>query len=146
MRGRYSYVLLAALCVALVAGVAYAAAHKCPLCGMNMEGNENTAYEVMYADGKSVIYCCPHCGLWAQASDKGVKGAKARDFISGEWMDAAKMHFVFKSKAIPACAPSWIAFGKKAEAEMFVKGFGGTLYSFDEAMKERPKHPKGMEM
>ena len=146
MKGRYSYLLMALACIALIAGLAYADAHKCSLCGMNIAGNENTVYEVTHANGKAEAYCCPHCGLWVQGSEKGVKGAKARDFISGEWTDPAKMYFVFKSKAIPACAPSWIAFAKKSEAEMFVKGFGGTMYSFDEALKERMKHPKGMEM
>lgn len=85
--------------------------------------------------------------MWVHAADKAkVKSARARDFISGEWMDPSKMFFVFNSTAVPACAPSWIAFGKKAEAEKFQKGFGGKVFSFDEAIKERPKHPKGMEM
>ncbi|NTU43432.1 MAG: hypothetical protein HGA78_10390, partial [Nitrospirales bacterium] len=38
-------------------GLAYAA-EKCPLCGMNIAGNENTAYEVTMADGKQITYCC----------------------------------------------------------------------------------------
>jgi len=147
MRKSAAYCILAILSVAVVAGLAYAAFDKCHLCGMNIEGNENTAYEVQYQDGKSATLCCPHCGLWVHASEKaGIKQARARDFISGEWMDPEKMYFVFKSKAVPACAPSWIAFGKKAEAENFVKGFGGTVLSFNAAMKERLKHPKGMEM
>ena len=147
MRKKAVYVILAILCVAVVSGVAYAAFDKCHLCGMNITGNENTAYEVQYKDGKTSTLCCPHCGLWVQASDKaGIKQARARDFISGEWMDPAKMYFVFKSKAIPACNPSWIAFGKKSEAEKFVKGFGGKVFSFKAALKERLKHPKGMEM
>jgi len=75
-----------------------------------------------------------------------VKSAKARDFISGEWIDPAAATYVFKSEAIPACAPSWIAFGDKADAEKFQKGFGGTIYSFEEALVERAKMPKGMDM
>jgi len=147
MRKRFLYCFVVILCVAVVSGAAYAAFDKCHLCGMKIEGNENTAYEIQYKDGKTATLCCPHCGLWVHASDKdSIKEARARDFISGEWMDPSKMYFVFKSKAIPACAPSWIAFGKKSEAESFVKGFGGKVYSFSEATKERLKHPKGMEM
>ncbi|MDP2277301.1 MAG: nitrous oxide reductase accessory protein NosL [Nitrospirota bacterium] len=109
----------------------------CPL-----EGNENTAYEITFTDGKTVIYGCPHCGLEVHATKKDrVKSASARDFISGEWMDPAKMFFIFNSAAIPACSPSWIAFGIKDDAEKFQKGFGGKIYTFDEALKER-----GMEM
>lgn len=123
------------------------AAKKCPVCGMKLEGNENTSYEITFTDGKKETYCCPHCGLWAHATDKAkVKSARARDFISGEWMDPTKMFFLFNSTAVPACSPSWIAFGKKDEAEKFQKGFGGQIFSFDEALQERLKHPKGMEM
>lgn len=128
-------------------GFAAAAEEKCPLCGMKLAGNENTAYVITTTDGKTTTYCCPHCGLSVHAESKAkVKSAKARDFISGEWMDPAKMVFLFKSTAVPACAPSWIAFGSKAEAEKFQRGFGGTIYTFEEALKERPKYPKGMEM
>jgi nitrous oxide reductase accessory protein NosL len=133
----------------LFATVGYAAemAEKCPMCGMNIAGNENTVYEIVYMDGTAETYCCPHCGLYMHATKKdSVKSAKARDFVSGEWMDPAQMTFVFKSKAVPACAPSWIAFGDKAEAALFQKGFGGTIYSFEEALTERAKMPEGMEM
>ncbi len=145
MRYAKQAVLFVAVLVWAVSFIGLAnAAEKCPLCGMNMAGNENTAYEVTMADGKKVTYCCPHCGLWGQAKEK-VKSAKARDFISGEWMDPYKMVFLSGSTAVPACAPSWIGFGSKAEAEKFKKGFGGTIYSFDEALKERVKQPMGMQ-
>ncbi|MBI5188797.1 MAG: nitrous oxide reductase accessory protein NosL [Nitrospirae bacterium] len=128
-------------------GFVIAAEEKCPFCGMKMEGNENTAYEITTPDGKTTTYCCPHCGLWVHATEKDkVKSARARCFIMGEWMDASKMVYLFNSSAVPACSPSWIAFGKKGGAEKFQKGFGGTIYTFDEAIKERPKHPKAMEM
>jgi nitrous oxide reductase accessory protein NosL len=139
--------LFAALFLLAMVGYAAEMAEKCTLCGMNLAGNENTAYEIVYMDGTAETYCCPHCGLYKHAADKdSVKSARARDFISGEWMDPAQATFVFKSNAVPACAPSWIAFGNKAEAEKFQKGFDGTVYSFEDALTERAKMPKGMEM
>ena len=147
MRNKAVFILLTIAFVALAAGAVYASFDKCPLCGMNIAGNENTAYEVVFSDGNSATYCCPHCGLWVHGSDKdNIKEARARDFISGEWMDPSDMYFVFKSKAIPACAPSWIAFAKESEAKKFAKGFGGKVFSFSKAVKERLKHPRGMEM
>jgi len=138
--------LFAALLLAMV-GYAAEMAANCTLCGMNLAGNENTAYEIVYMDGTVETYCCPHCGLYMHATKKdSIKSARARCFISGEWMDPAQATFVFKSSAVPACAPSWIAFGNKAEAEKFQKGFDGTVYSFEEALTERAKMPKGMEM
>ena len=133
----------------LFAAAGYAAemAAKCTLCGMNIAGNENTAYEIVYTDGTEETYCCPHCGLYMHTTKKdSVKSSRARDFISGEWIDPAQMTFVFKSSAGPACSPSWIGFGNKAAAEKFQKGFSGTVYSFEEALTERAKMPKGMEM
>ena len=75
-----------------------------------------------------------------------MKSARARDFIGGEWTDVSKMFFLVKSSAKPACSPSWIAFAKKDEAAKFKKGFGGKIVGFEEALKERAKAPKGMEM
>jgi hypothetical protein len=122
------------------------AQEKCPICGMNLAGNENTAFEVEKASGETVVYCCPHCGLWVMAKEGDtVKSAKARDLISGEWVDAKKAVYLFNSKAVPACAPSWIAFEKKKEAEQFKKGFGGTIYSYDAAIKKRAAMPEEME-
>lgn len=130
-----------------VAAYAMEMVEKCSLCGMNLAGNENTAYEITFTDGSVVTYCCPHCGLYEQATKKdSVKSARVRDFISGEWIDPAAATYLLNSSVVPACAPSWLAFGNNAEAVKFQQGFGGTIYSFEDALKERAKMPKGMEM
>jgi hypothetical protein len=123
------------------------AQEKCPACGMSLAGNENTAFVVEKTSGETVTYCCPHCGLWVMAKEADtVKSAKARDFIGGEWVNAKDAVYLFNSKAVPACSPSWLAFAKKKEAEMFRKGFGGHIYSYDEAIKKRASMPEGMTM
>ncbi|MCR4290707.1 MAG: nitrous oxide reductase accessory protein NosL [Candidatus Scalindua sp.] len=117
---------------------------KCPLCGMGIEGNENTDYQITFADGKTVSYLCPHCGLWEHAKHKDkIKSVRARDFISGEWKDVTTMYMLSNSSAVPACSPSWIAFGSKTDVEKFQKGFGGTIYTFEEALKVRGAQPLG---
>lgn len=149
MKNLKSFLILAVSAVFLFAsaGLSLAAGEKCPVCGMNIEGNENTAYEITFTDGKTLTYCCAHCGLWDHATMKAkAKSARTRDFISGEWLDPAKAVFLFNSSAVPACAPSWIAFANKIEADKFQKGFGGKIYTFEVAIKERPKHPRDMEM
>jgi nitrous oxide reductase accessory protein NosL len=141
--------LIIAIVFVLVAAMAISASaqEKCPLCGMNLEGNQNTAFVVEKATGETVTYCCPHCGLWVVAKEADtVKSAKARDFIGGEWVNAKDAVYLFNSKAVPACSPSWIAFAKKKEAEMFRKGFGGTIYSYEEAIKKRASMPQSMTM
>lgn len=119
---------------------------KCPVCGMSIAGNENTAFLVTMKAGGDVTYCCAHCGLWAMANEKDkVQSGKTRDLISGEWVDAAKAVYLSKSKAVPACSPSWLSFGSKKEAELFKKGFGGTIYGYEKALEVRAKEAKGME-
>jgi hypothetical protein len=145
-RSSFVILLAAAVLVALLVAAA-AAQEKCPLCGMSIAGNENTAFVVTMKAGGDVTYCCSHCGLWVMATEKDkVQSAKVRDFISGEWLDATKAVYLYRSKAVPACAPSWLAFGSKKEAEMFRKGFEGTLYEYEKAIAVRAKQPKGMEM
>jgi nitrous oxide reductase accessory protein NosL len=140
-----SFVVVAALLVSMVSIAS--AADRCPLCGMSISGNENTAMVITMQAGEEVTYCCPHCGLWVLATEKDkVKSAKTRDFISGEWIVPDKAVYLYKSKAVPACSPSWLAFGSKKEAEMFKKGFGGTIYGYEEALKFRAKQPQAMEM
>ncbi len=149
MGKKLAVAFLIAVSLMFVATAAFAAGDmgKCAQCGMNMDENQNTAYEITFTDGKVSMYCCPHCGLWVQAGQKDkIKSARARDFISGEWTDPAKMYYVVGSSATPACAPSWIAFAKKDEAHKFVKGFGGKVLDFKDALKRRAKEPESMKM
>jgi nitrous oxide reductase accessory protein NosL len=147
MKTKRLLALVVILMLTMVLAGAAAAQEKCPLCGMSISGNENTAFVITMKTGEKETYCCAHCGLWMMATDKDkVQSAQTRDFISGEWIDADKAVYLFKSKAVPACSPSWIAFGSKKQAEMFKKGFGGKIYSYADALKERAKQPKGMEM
>ena len=145
MTGKAKIVLLMSIFVFMLVGSALAE-EKCPLCGMNIAGNENTAFVVEKKTGETITYCCPHCGLWVAAKEgDSIKSAKTRDFISGEWLDASKAVYLFNSKATPACTPSWISFEKKSEAEMFQKGFEGTIFTYEEALKKRASMPEGME-
>lgn len=138
--------VIAMLFVLFVAAAVPANAEdKCSLCGMNLAGNENTAFVVEKTSGETVTYCCPHCGLWVMAKEADtVKSAKVRDFIGGEWVNPKDAVYLFNSKAVPSCSPSWLAFAKKKEAEMFSKGFGGTIYSYEDAIKKRAGMPQGM--
>ena len=138
----------AVLLVFVVAVVAIAATmeDKCPICGMSISDHQNTAFVVTMKTGEDVQYCCAHCGLWVLATgmDK-VQSAKTRDFISGAWINADKAVYLYKSKAVPSCTSSWIAFSSKKQAEMFKKGFGGTIYDYAAALKRRAKDPENME-
>ena len=146
MKNVKTVVIALAVLLVLAVAVAATAQDKCPICGMSISDHQNTAFVVTMKTGEEVHYCCAHCGLWVLATDKDkVQSAKTRDFISGEWLGAEKAVYLYKSKAVPSCAPSWIAFGSKKQAEMFKKGFGGTIYDYEAALKRRAKDPENME-
>lgn len=52
---RLRLVLLVSLVFAFTLAMAgfASAAEKCPICGMKIEGNENTIYEITFTDGKT---------------------------------------------------------------------------------------------
>src|SRR4030067_1629109 len=105
---------------------------------------KNTNKKIPKTSIKPFLFRCPHCGLWEHARNKDkIASVRARDFISGEWMDVSKMYMLYHSDAVPACSDSWIAFGKKDEAVKFQKGFGGKIYTFEDALEERGKQPSG---
>lgn len=137
----YAFTLITLAFISLAA-IAQAA-DTCPVCGVDLEEEANTAYEITFTNGQISVYCCPHCGLWEQITSKTrISSARARDFITGQWKDASTMVFLGGSSAAPSCTPSWIAFAKKADAEKFRKAFGGTILSYDDALAVRANQPK----
>lgn len=119
------------------------ASSTCPICGVDLDEEANTACEITFTSGQVSVYCCPHCGLWEQITSKGrIAGARARDFITGQWRDVSTMFYLGGSSATPSCTPSWIAFARKADAEKFRKAFGGTILSYDDALAVRANQPK----
>ena len=72
-RIQFMVLVVATFLAATVYAVEMAA--KCPLCGMNLAGNENTAYELSLTNGTVVTYCCAHCGLYCKALSKDSRAA-----------------------------------------------------------------------
>lgn len=109
---------------------------ECGLCGGPITESSNL-FVIVDADGKEQPYGCPGCGLSVLAKmDAAAHGrAKAQDFLRRTMIDPRQAWYVRGSEVGYCCQPSWLAFGTKAEAEKFTRGFGGEVLDFAAALK-----------
>lgn len=111
----------------------------CSKCGKEIQ-TENARFYAVYKDGRKESFGCPHCGL-SEVNKGDVKSAKATDFLRGKKIAAKKAFYLKGSEFGTCCAPYWLSFSSKDEAEKFSKGFGGTVMTYDEALKDKDLQP-----
>lgn len=112
----------------------------CPKCGKEMMTGANAKFTVVFEDGKKETFGCPHCGL-SEINKGKVKSATATDFLTGKKIDAKSAYYLKGTEIGTCCKPYWLTFATKENAEKFSKGFGGTVLSYDEALKEPEVQP-----
>ena len=109
---------------------------RCIVCGMDVSKHPHTRYLVQTTDGKKHSTCGVQCGLTLHLRFKdNWKSAKAKDLLSNRTLDVKKGFYVYKSSVITDMAPGFIAFKRRGDAEKFVKGFGGQVVTYEEALK-----------
>jgi hypothetical protein len=110
---------------------------ECGVCGGPITESSNL-FVITDAAGKEQPYGCPGCGLSVLAKmEAAAQGrAKAQDFLRRTMVDARQAWYLRGSEVGYCCQPSWLAFGTKAEAEKFARGFGGEVLDFAAAMKQ----------
>ncbi len=86
------------------------------------------------ASGANQVYCCPHCGLAQLERFANAVGVYATDFIYGTMIDAYKATFVIGSRVSLCCEPTVLSFKTHEEAEAFCRGFGGNVFTINEAI------------
>lgn len=99
--------------------------------------HEKLAYRLILQDNKIEIACCAHCGLLRhrQLGDDVIQ-AICYDFLKQTTISAQLTSFVLDTSIdIGCCQPQVLTFEWRGHAEKFVKGFGGVIYSFEEAME-----------
>ena len=138
--------LLSAVFVAFLLSIAgIALAHEdvekspsCKYCGMDREKFAHSRMLVTYDDGTKLGTCSIHCLAvdLAQNIDKMPRLIEVGDYSSKELIDAEKAYWVIDGNkpGVMTKQAKW-AFAKKEDAEKFIKENGGTLATFDEAMK-----------
>ncbi|MBA4393761.1 MAG: hypothetical protein C0407_09440 [Desulfobacca sp.] len=108
---------------------------RCIICGMDVSKYPHTRYWVKTTSGEEYVTCGTQCGLslHLQLNEK-FKSAQATDLLSNRPIEARKAFFVYKSSVITDMSPGFIVFGVRKNAEIFTKGFGGQVVTYEEAL------------
>jgi len=103
---------------------------KCFQCGAPV--NERAPFVIQLQDGSQGRACCPHCGLMALSHPK-VATALASDYLYGRMINVRQATFLFGSSIDLCCVPSVLCFANETDAQRFQTGFGGQLYTLEQA-------------
>ncbi|MFD2044809.1 DeoR family transcriptional regulator [Ornithinibacillus salinisoli] len=109
--------------------------NDCIICGNHIQ--ERLAYRLILPGSKIETACCSHCGLIRhnQLGDE-VMEAICFDFFRQTTISAHQAWFVMNSSVnIGCCQPQILTFELKDHAEKFITGFGGKVYTFNEAIQ-----------
>ncbi len=124
--------------VTLAGKPAGAGEYTCAMC--NKPVSERTVFIVQLENGEQKRACCAHCGLMIQSQSGDTWQSLTPDYLHGHMASANQAIYVIGSELNICCVPSVLSFGAQQEAEKFQKGFGGTLFTIDEAIR----HLQGM--
>ena len=110
----------------------------CLHCGMDRAKFAHSRMFVTYDGGTTVGTCSIHCLALDLATniDKTPQSIQVGDFNSKSLIDAEQAFWVVGGKmpGVMTKNAKW-AFAQKADAEKFISANGGTLATFDQAMK-----------
>ncbi|WP_449354856.1 DeoR family transcriptional regulator [Virgibacillus natechei] len=115
----------------------------CVFCSRNV--NERLAYRLILPNNKIEMSCCAHCGLLRhrQLGDEVIQ-AICPDFFMQTTISAPLAWYVMDTSVhMGCCNPQVLTFEWKEHADNFVKGFGGKVYSFSEAIEVIYQKMKG---
>jgi DeoR family transcriptional regulator, copper-sensing transcriptional repressor len=107
--------------------------NACVCCFKPAEGR--LAARIVYEDGSAEKVCCAHCALlrFKEKKEKP-KQIISRDFMLDTTFNARRAVFVVGSSLpVLCCSPHVLAFQRREEAAKFIKGFGGSLHTIEEA-------------
>lgn len=111
---------------------------SCKYCGMNREMFSHSRVLVVYDDGSEFGACSLHCAAVDLAInlDKTPVSIHVGDVNTKKLIDGEKAFWVLGGDrpGVMTKRAKW-AFENKADAEAFVKAHGGTLVTFDQAIK-----------
>ena len=126
------------LVTGLFAGNDIEANKSCAYCGMDRGMFSHSRMLIEYDDGTIAATCSIHCSAvdLALNIDKTPKAIRVADYNSKELIDAEKAFWTMggSKQGVMTKRAKW-AFGSREGADAFIKANGGTLVSFDQAMK-----------
>lgn len=118
--------------------------NRCAYC--LKEPNSRMAVQLIKKNQQIEQACCPHCALLRYKDiEQDVSQMICRDFLKDTTISAKTAIYLLNADIqLNCCQPQVIVFESKKQAKQFRKGFGGTIYSFDEAIQAivDEMHPK----
>jgi nitrous oxide reductase accessory protein NosL len=113
-------------------------APSCKYCGMDREMFSHSRMLIEYEDGTATGTCSLHCAAieLSLTIEKTPKTLWVADYAAKKLIDAEKAFWVVGGgkPGVMTKRAKW-AFEAKTDAETFIKDNGGSLVSFDEAIK-----------
>lgn len=110
--------------------------NSCVYCHRQL--HHKMTYKLILANQHTEFACCAHCGLLRHLQlGEDVIQAICYDFLRQTTISAPLATFVMDSSLdLGCCQPQVLSFEWKEHADKFVKGFGGTVHTFQEALDE----------
>lgn len=108
--------------------------NECIYCASAIHQQLN--FRIILANDEVEMACCAHCGLlrYHQLGDKVIQ-AICYDFLKQTTISASFAYYVMDtSLEMDCCQPQLLPFKWEEQAKKFVRGFGGEVYSFQDAM------------
>ncbi len=108
---------------------------QCQLCGMDLNKYKHVRYTVTTVDKQQISTCGVQCGLLLQLNLAGkFDSATATTLFGHRTIPAQEAWYVYKSSIVTDMSPGFIAFSSEDRAIRFVKGYGGKVVDFKQAM------------
>lgn len=107
---------------------------QCVYCGKGT--NTRFAVQLIRTDNGVEHACCAHCALLRYGDIRGeVAQVICRDYLTDTTMGGRMASFLIGADVrLSCCEPQVLSFCSRSDAERFRSGFGGTVYSFEEAI------------
>jgi len=126
-----------------LATIAAVSPHSCSYCLKEL----NNRHPVQIITHQQTIEqcCCPHCGLLRYKDiEKDISQIICRDFLQQTTISAKLAYFLMDADfQLNCCQPQVLPFESLKYAEQFQKGFGGTIFRFEQAVEEISKRMNG---
>jgi copper chaperone NosL len=139
MKKSFLFVFMLVLCIGVVAFAAdkIEGPKSCKQCGMDRVAFAYARMMIVYADGTTAGTCSLNCAAVEMKDNKGkkVRSLRVADYTTKKLIDAKKAIWVIggSKEGVMTSIPKW-AFAAKADADKFVKGNGGRIADFNEAL------------
>jgi|SRR5581483_11993779 len=145
--------LLLAVCLAAcgkqrVAVKADATSGNCPVCGMQVNGADETTAEIYYNDGTKVMFESPgdllafytapgkYKATPSQQDRNNITRIAFKDYQTHQPIDGRQAAIVYGSRVDGPMGPDFFAFNKRADADAFVAANGGKVVGLSDITPE----------